>query len=64
MLIAHVTGTVSQLAVYLAWAYVGLRVAHSLIFFIYNHLILRFAVFATSNLVLLVLILYTAAPLL
>lgn len=64
VLIAYVTGTVSLVAVCLAWAYVGLRVAHSLIYFTYNHLIHRFAVFATSNLILLVLILYTAAPLL
>lgn len=37
----------------LAWMYVGLRVVHSLIHITYNHVMHRFAAFATSNAVLL-----------
>lgn len=39
----------------LAWAYVALRVAHSLIHILYNNVLHRFLVFATSNFVLLAL---------
>lgn len=35
-----------------AWAYVGLRVVHSLIQCFYNRVEMRFAVFAASSLVL------------
>ena len=36
----------------LAWAYVGLRVAHSLVQSLVNNIMLRFSVFALSSLVL------------
>ena len=39
----------------LAWIYVALRVAHSLIHVTYNRIIHRFAVFALSNVVLMAL---------
>jgi hypothetical protein len=39
----------------IAWVYVGLRAAHSLIHLTYNHVIHRLIVFATSNVVLSVL---------
>jgi hypothetical protein len=38
-----------------AWAYVGLRVLHSLIHLTYNHVIQRMLVFAASNFVLVAL---------
>lgn len=51
----YVTHTADGLAVALAWVYVGLRAIHSLIHLGYNHVMHRFAVFATSNCVLAVL---------
>lgn len=39
----------------LAWAYVGLRVAHSLVQSLVNNIMLRFSVFALSSLVLMAL---------
>lgn len=39
----------------LAWLYVALRIAHSLIHLGYNHVLHRFAAFASSNCVLLAL---------
>ena len=39
----------------LAWAYVGLRVVHSVIHLTYNHVLHRFAAFAVSNVVLVAL---------
>lgn len=36
-----------------AWAYVGLRVAHSLVHVSYNKVVLRFSIWGTSSLVLL-----------
>lgn len=56
--IAFSTNQVNSVSVGLAWVYVALRLAHSLIYFTYNHVIHRFAVFATSNLVVLALIVY------
>ena len=45
----------SPLLLPLAWLYVALRIAHSLIHISYNHVIHRLIAFASSNLVLLVL---------
>lgn len=42
----------------LAWAYVGLRVAHSIVQATINRVLLRFALFALSSLVLMALILH------
>ncbi|WP_424192174.1 MAPEG family protein [Ampullimonas aquatilis] len=54
-LMLHIGSSPSDLAFYLAWAYVGLRVVHSLIYLTYNHVMHRFAAFAVSNVVLLAL---------
>ena len=51
-LVAYVTRSVSTDIVVLAWAYVGLRVVHSLIYLSYNRVMHRFVVFALSNVVL------------
>jgi hypothetical protein len=51
----YVTGRVAPGVVSLAWAFVGLRVAHSLIHLTYNRVGHRFLVFAASNIVLLVM---------
>jgi hypothetical protein len=42
----------------LAWAYVGLRVLHSIVQATVNRVALRFALFALSSLVLMALILH------
>ena len=39
----------------LAWVYVGLRIGHSLFHLIVNQVLVRFAIFAVSNLVLIAL---------
>ena len=57
-LIAFVTGNVNRVTVILCWLYVLLRLVHSLVYFTYNHPVHRFAVFAISNLVVIVLIFY------
>lgn len=55
MLFAAGTGGADYVAVYLGWAYVGLRVIHSLIQVTVNKVMARFAVFALSALVLIAL---------
>jgi hypothetical protein len=44
----------------LAWVYVGLRVAHSIVQATFNRVMIRFALFALSSLVLMALILHAA----
>jgi hypothetical protein len=51
-LTAFATGAGTPALLTLAWAYVGLRVLHSLIHVSYNWVMHRFAVFAASNFVL------------
>ena len=51
----YVTGTADTLAMYLAWGYVALRVAHSVIHLSYNNVFHRLRVFAASNVVLVAL---------
>jgi hypothetical protein len=51
----YVTGAVDTSAVVLAWAYVALRAAHSVIHLTYNNVFHRLAAFAASNAVLLAL---------
>ena len=51
------------LNLWLAWAYVGLRVAHSLIQALVNVILLRFAVFMVASAVLVVLAVRTAIAL-
>jgi hypothetical protein len=48
-------GAGEGLNTYLAWLYVGLRVAHSLIQAIINVVMLRFAIFMAASFVLLVM---------
>lgn len=48
-LLLYVTGQHSATTLGLAWAYVGLRVLHSLIHLTYNHVLHRLAAFALSN---------------
>lgn len=50
------TGNASSLALGLAWVYLVLRIAHSLIYLTYNNVVHRFAVFAASNLVVLAMV--------
>jgi hypothetical protein len=47
----------------LAWAYVGLRIAHSIVQATINRVIVRFALYALSSLVLMALILHAALAL-
>ncbi|HEX3808619.1 MAG TPA: MAPEG family protein [Rhizomicrobium sp.] len=48
----YVTHSVTALEYWLAWGYVGLRVAHSAIHLTLNHIFTRLTVFALSNTVL------------
>jgi hypothetical protein len=45
----------SGLNAYLAWAYVALRIAHSLVQALLNEVMIRFALFAAASVVLLVM---------
>ena len=47
--VLYVTGGASRPAVVTAWAYVALRVVHSLIHLSYNHVLHRLAAFTLSN---------------
>src|SRR5712672_2733732 len=51
----YVTRTVDQPSLYLAWLYVALRAAHSLVHLTYNKVFHRLGVYAASNVVLLAL---------
>ena len=51
----HLVGAADPLNVGLAWAYVGIRVAHSLIQATVNFVPVRFFVFAASSIVLMVI---------
>jgi len=48
-LLLYVGNAASGTAVWLAWAYVALRVLHSLVHLTYNNVMHRFAFFALSN---------------
>ena len=63
-LLLYVTAGVSSLAVDLAWAYVALRVVHSLIHLSYNRVLHRLAAFALSNVALVTLWVLAAVHLL
>ena len=51
----YVTRTADDAAIVLAWLYVALRGAHSVVHLSYNNVFHRLAVYAASNVVLLVL---------
>ncbi len=59
-LAAHVAGAADDRNVGLAWAYVGVRVAHSFIQATKNVIPVRFAVFTLGSLVLMALLVRTA----
>jgi hypothetical protein len=59
-LAAQIAGVGDGTNVALAWAYVGLRVVHSLVQATKNVIMVRFTVFSLGSLVLLVLLLRTA----
>lgn len=59
-LVLAVAGQGDGLNATLAWAYVGLRVVHSLVQAVVNKVILRWAVFMLSSLVLIALIIQAA----
>ncbi len=52
---SHLVGVIDPLNIWLAWGYVGLRVLHSLIQCTGNFVPVRFAVFASSSVVLMVI---------
>ena len=54
----YVTGLVNVVVVALAWGYVVLRIAHSLVHVSYNNVQHRFRIFAASNVVLMVFWVY------
>jgi hypothetical protein len=62
-LAAHLAGAADAMSVGLAWAYVLLRVVHSLVQATANVIPLRFAVFACGSLVLLALLVRTVISL-
>lgn len=53
-LTSFVTNTVETSALVLAWTYVVLRIVHSLVHLVYNNVMHRLAVFALSNVVLVI----------
>jgi hypothetical protein len=53
--ILFVTNAVDNLALILAWSYVALRAAHSLVHLTYSNVVHRLGAFTASNVVLLVL---------
>ncbi|MGE4063183.1 MAG: MAPEG family protein [Rhodospirillaceae bacterium] len=59
-----VVGAHDEINVMLAWAYVALRVAHSLVQALVNIVMLRFAVFMAASIVLLALAVRAAAAVL
>ncbi|MEO0971645.1 MAG: MAPEG family protein [Pseudomonadota bacterium] len=59
-IVIALTGTGEGLNLWLAWAYVALRIAHSLVQATINRVMVRFALFAVSSLVLLALIVHAA----
>lgn len=54
-ILSHVTGTSTTLFVQVAWAYVALRIVHSLVHVSYNHVMHRFTAFVGSNFALITL---------
>ena len=59
-LVLAVTGHGDGLNVYLAWGYVGLRIAHSLVQATVNAIMIRWALFMVSSLVLVALAVHAA----
>lgn len=55
IVLIFLTKHVDMTSLALAWSYVGLRAIHTLIHVTFNHIRLRFAVYALSNFILIVL---------
>jgi hypothetical protein len=51
-LMMFMSDRVTPLQLNLAWVYVGLRAAHSLVHLTFNHVLMRLSIFALSNFVL------------
>jgi len=62
-LVLAIIGQGDGMNMWLGWAYVALRVLHSLVQAIVNKIIVRFAIFALSSVVLMALILHAALAL-
>ncbi len=62
-LVLLVTAHVTTVSLWLAWAYVVLRIVHSLIYLTYNRVFHRFMVFGASNLAVLGLLIDLALKL-
>jgi hypothetical protein len=54
-IVLYVVQAVEPTALALAWIYVGLRIAHSMVHLSYNNVVHRLSLFAASNLVLMVI---------
>ena len=54
-LMLYVTGGTMPITLSLAWAYVGCRILHSLVHLTYNNVIHRLVIFATSNVILVII---------
>ncbi len=52
---SHLVGVADPVNIWLAWAYVGLRIVHSLVQNTANIVVIRFSVFALSTLALIVI---------
>lgn len=55
MIYSHLAGIADPLNVWLAWGYVGLRVAHSFAQIVLKRVIVRFSLFAVSTILLIVI---------
>ncbi|MEL6569599.1 MAG: MAPEG family protein [Pseudomonadota bacterium] len=53
---AALTGGADSIALYLAWAYVGLRIVHSLVQVVIGNVTMRFAVFSLASFALIALV--------
>jgi hypothetical protein len=58
--VLYVTAGVTTAVLAIAWGYVGLRVAHSVVHLTYNHVLHRLGAFTLSNLALVLLWVMTA----
>ena len=61
-LVLAIIGQGDGLNATIAWVYVGLRVAHSIVQATVNRVVVRFALFALSTLALMALVLHAAIP--
>ena len=59
-LVLAMIGQGDNLNATIAWAYVGLRIAHSLLQVISNRVLIRFALFALSSIALMMLVTHAA----